>query len=99
MFTSRSNGALPLTSRPADGSSNPAIIRRVVVLPEPDGPSMAKNSPSPISRSTPATASTSPNRLWTPSRRTAATAGPAGPGWGPGSRVAWSVGLAKDLLG
>ena len=40
-------------TRPAVGSSNPAIIRRVVVLPEPDGPSIEKNSPSAISRSMP----------------------------------------------
>ena len=33
---------------PAVGSSKPAIIRSIVVLPEPDGPSSAKNSPSTI---------------------------------------------------
>ena len=33
-------------TRPAVGSSKPAIIRSVVVLPEPDGPSIEKNSPS-----------------------------------------------------
>ena len=31
---------------PPVGSSSPAIIRSVVVLPQPDGPSMTKNSPS-----------------------------------------------------
>ena len=52
MFTSRSNGARVVTSRPwrttrpAVGCSKPAIIRSVVVLPEPDGPSIEKNSPS-----------------------------------------------------
>ena len=56
---------------PSVGSSNPAIIRRVVVFPDPDGPSMLKNSPSAISRSMPATAATSPKRLVTPSSRTA----------------------------
>src|SRR3954467_6895458 len=45
-------------TRPDVGSSKPAIIRSVVVLPEPDGPSIEKNSPSPISRSIPATAVT-----------------------------------------
>ena len=30
---------------PAVGCSKPAISRRQVVLPEPEGPSMAKNSP------------------------------------------------------
>jgi hypothetical protein len=38
------------------GSSKPAIIRSVVVLPEPDGPSIEKNSPSRTSRSTWSTA-------------------------------------------
>ena len=31
---------------PALGSSSPAIMRSVVVLPQPDGPSRQKNSPS-----------------------------------------------------
>ncbi len=67
MFTSRSKGGLFETSspwrriRPEVGSSNPAIIRRVVVLPEPDGPSIEKNSPSAISRSMPSTAVTWPS--------------------------------------
>ena len=46
--------------RPPVGSSKPAIMRSVVVLPEPDGPSSEKNSPWAMSRSTPATATTSP---------------------------------------
>ena len=33
------------STRPASGSSKPAISRSVVVLPEPDGPSSVKNSP------------------------------------------------------
>ena len=33
--------------RPEVGSSSPAIMRSVVVLPQPDGPSRQKNSPSP----------------------------------------------------
>ena len=59
-------GGTPLTSSPASstvplvGSSKPAIIRSVVVLPEPEGPSIVKNSPRPISRSIPATADTPP---------------------------------------
>src|SRR5258708_20297774 len=31
--------------RPSDGSSSPAIMRNVVVLPQPDGPSMTKKVP------------------------------------------------------
>jgi hypothetical protein len=34
---------------PEVGYSKPAIIRRLVVLPQPDGPSIEKNSPSRIS--------------------------------------------------
>lgn len=48
---------------PLVGASKPAIIRSTVVLPDPDGPSMEKNSPSAISRSTPATASVRPKDL------------------------------------
>ena len=64
---------------PPVGSSKPAIIRSIVVLPEPDGPSIEKNSPSAMSRSTPATAVTSPKRLVTPRSDTAV------PGTGNGS--------------
>ena len=35
---------------PSFGSSNPPIIRSVVVLPQPDGPSIAKKLPCSISR-------------------------------------------------
>ena len=35
----------PMQIRPAVGSSRPATIRSVVVLPHPDGPSSAKNEP------------------------------------------------------
>ena len=62
MLTSRSNGGFrsrrsPWSrTRPSVGSSKPAIIRSVVVLPEPDGPSIEKNSPSRTSRSTRSTA-------------------------------------------
>ena len=36
----------PIEIVPALGSSRPAIIRSVVVLPQPDGPRSAKNEPS-----------------------------------------------------
>src|SRR5271166_6818783 len=45
---------------PAVGWSKPAIRRRQVVFPEPEGPSIAKNSPATMSRSTPSTALTAP---------------------------------------
>src|SRR6476659_1804316 len=66
---------MPLTSSPASsivplvGSSKPAIIRSVVVLPDPEGPSIVKNSPGAISRSIPPTATTSPYFLVRPANR------------------------------
>src|SRR6185436_15397071 len=45
---------------PESGRSRPAIIRRVVVLPQPDGPSNPKNSPCATSRETSATARVDP---------------------------------------
>src|SRR5262245_50857689 len=55
---------------PSVGCSNPAIIRRVVVLPQPDGPSIEKNSPLGMSTLIPATAATSPKRLTRSTRET-----------------------------
>src|SRR5216683_2600646 len=49
--------------RPLSGTSKPAIIRSVVVLPQPLGPSKEKNSPSRIERVTPRTAAAFPKRL------------------------------------
>jgi hypothetical protein len=46
---------------PESGVSNPAIIRRLVVLPLPEGPSKEKNSPSAMSSETASTAAVSPN--------------------------------------
>ena len=50
MFTARLLGGIGAMSCPASricpsvGFSNPASIRIIVVLPQPDGPSSAKNS-------------------------------------------------------
>src|SRR3990172_7468167 len=46
------------------------MMRRVVVLPQPEGPRSEKNSPLRTSRSTWSTATTSPNVLVTFTRRT-----------------------------
>src|SRR3954453_12955721 len=54
------------TTRPASGVSKPAIIRSVVVLPQPLGPSREKNSPSSISNVTSFTAGAVPKLLLTP---------------------------------
>src|SRR5580700_1258086 len=73
---------------PASGSTKPAIERKVVVLPQPLGPSSDTSSPSPISMLRSSTAVAAPNRLVKPlivtvviaagSRRCrAANAGPA----------------------
>src|SRR4051812_10741679 len=70
MLTSRRFGGTPTTfwpcrkTSPSVGSSNPAIIRIVVVLPHPDGPSSEKNSPSPMATSTPLTAWTASPCEW-----------------------------------
>ena len=65
MLTGRLSGGSRVTSRPRSsivplvGRSKPPIIRRVVVLPQPDGPRSEKNSPVPIVSETSSTARTS----------------------------------------
>ena len=44
---------------PVVGSSKPAIMRRVVVLPHPDGPSRVTSSPGSMVKFAPSTATTS----------------------------------------
>src|SRR6478736_4000259 len=51
---------------PDVGVSRPATIRRVVVLPHPDGPSRAKNDPVGTSRSRSSTALKAPKSLVSP---------------------------------
>src|SRR5581483_12471807 len=64
MATSRCRGETPLTTRPSKETvpdvivSRPATMRSAVVLPQPDGPTSTTNSPSPTSRSSPASAVT-----------------------------------------
>src|SRR5690348_5816234 len=48
---------------PSLGRMKPAIMRKVVVLPQPEGPSSEMNSPAASDRLTPDTAGTSPKRL------------------------------------
>ena len=57
--TKRSTGAGML---PPDTDSSPAIMRSVV-FPHPEGPTRTMNSPSPMARSMPRTAGTSPKCL------------------------------------
>jgi hypothetical protein len=76
-LTSRSYGGRLDASSPCKricplvGSSKPPISRRHVVLPEPDGPSIEKNSPSSIASDTRSTARTSPKRRLTSRSSTA----------------------------
>src|SRR3970040_2427441 len=56
----------PINTSPRVGDSRPAIMRNRVVLPQPEGPSRTRNSPSRTCRSMPSTAVTSPNRLVIP---------------------------------
>jgi hypothetical protein len=71
MAMSRSFGGTSLTTSPSTEispaliSSSPAIIRKVVDLPQPDGPTSTTNSLSAMSRSMPQTASVSSKRLTT----------------------------------
>ena len=53
------------SKRPALGDSMPHRMRSKVVLPQPDGPSKATNSPSPMSRSMPSSTVVLPKRLCT----------------------------------
>ncbi len=75
MLTGRScgsNGAMSQPSsriRPSSGVSKPASIRSSVVLPQPDGPSSAKNSPARISSDSRSTARKPPNCFTTDSMR------------------------------
>ncbi len=74
VLTSRLYGGTFDTSLPARridpdvGSSNPAIMRSVVVFPHPDGPSMEKNSPSMMSKCASSTATYEPKCFVTRSR-------------------------------
>src|SRR5262245_19199172 len=64
----------PRKMRPPVGSSRPAIMRKVVVLPQPEGPSRQKNSPFLTVKSAPRTAAKLPKDFWRFSTRISATA-------------------------
>src|SRR5207342_3601706 len=53
----------PMRTSPSVGCSRPAMSRSKVVLPQPDGPSRTRYSPSPVTRSMPSTAAVCPNSL------------------------------------
>src|SRR5215467_12290564 len=108
MFTSRLFGGTPVTSEPCSrmaprvGSSKPAIIRIVVVLPHPDGPSREKNSPSAIARLSPATAMMTSPRAWNSFTTPASSMAGRSPAPRAGSRegataLGWVSGRVADL--
>src|SRR5581483_5725756 len=87
---------------PAVTSSRPAIILRVVVFPQPEGPTRMQSSRSRTVSSIPATTSVSPNRLTTLSRTTFAivVACSGRREWeirGGGDPPPWWSGAAADL--
>ena len=100
MFTGRrfaehasSRPAPARTMRPSSGVSKPAIIRSVVVLPQPLGPSSEKNSPSRIASVTSSHGQRAlPKRLLTPSSAIAALRSS-----GMASDL-WSVSLEQDFV-
>src|SRR5258707_15597424 len=85
MAMSRSLGGTSLTTSPpmrispAETSSSPAIIRSVVLFPQPEGPTRTTNSLSGMSRLILRTASTSSKRFTTLRNATSAIAYPRDP--------------------
>ncbi|MFD7827695.1 hypothetical protein [Kitasatospora sp. NPDC059803] len=79
-------------------------MRSTVVLPDPDGPSIEKNSPGLTSRSIPSTALTTPNALLTPDNATApGTSGrpaeqPDARSGGLGEGLADGLGTGLDVI-
>src|SRR5687767_15823102 len=60
----------PIETSPSSGCSKPAIRRRLVVLPQPEGPRKEWNEPRGISNEMESTATTAANRLVTPRNST-----------------------------
>src|SRR3954469_3046105 len=63
----------PIVIEPVSFCSSPATMRRVVVLPQPEGPSRVTNSPCSTARSTESTAFSAPKWRPTPCRVTLGT--------------------------
>src|ERR1017187_5821697 len=68
----------PISTRPALAVSRPAMMRRQVVLPHPDGPSNTVKLPALTSSDTPSSAVTPPHRRLTSVNRTAVPPDTAG---------------------
>src|ERR1700761_7856892 len=77
---------------PPSRPKNPATRLRTVVFPHPDGPTRVMNSPRLTGNDSSCSATTSPNRLITPSRRTATSApAPAAAGVMVGSTAMFDI--------
>src|SRR6478609_9363179 len=90
--------------RPAVGVSRPATMRNVVVLPQPDGPSSAKNEPRGTSRSRSFTAVNDANdlvrlRSRKPSYEPADAGSDAGPAELPGLSATCDIGPVSFVPG
>src|SRR6516225_3098172 len=83
------------TIRPASARTSPATIRRVVVFPDPDGPSRVTNSPARTSRDTSSTAVRPPYAFVT--RSSVSAAGSLKPPKPPGARRMVGGSLARDI--
>src|SRR6267378_392449 len=84
-----------MSTSPASGATKPATVRRVVVLPQPEGPRRVKNSPGATSSDTPSSARVAPYRFSRP--RSATSAARASLSEAPCSS-ARSTGAAAELL-
>ena len=84
----------PMRTSPSLGGSSPAIMRSSVVLPQPEGPSKTRNSPSRDARSMPSTATTPSNRLL--SSRTSTVAMATRVGESASRRVGESTGGGRE---
>src|SRR3954453_13676532 len=69
----------PSRIRPSVGFSRPATMRSVVVLPQPEGPSRAKNEPAGTVSGRWSTEAKTPNRLVTPPIRRSLGPAPSRP--------------------
>src|SRR5215471_1929237 len=85
-----------MRTSPPVGCSRPAMSRSKVVLPQPDGPSRTRYSPSSVTRSMPSTAVVCPNSLRSDLVSTTAIAVTSCPG-GVGSRVPLHQALGPPL--
>src|ERR1700733_14025894 len=84
--------------RPSSGVSKPASIRKSVVLPQPLGPSSAKNSPALISSDSRSTARKAPNFFTTASMLNSGMSAPSACGSGFGNSSAMVPASVRSTL-